>query len=64
MGIAVLKVDDTDRLKPGGFQKIIDRNTTIPVRKSEPFTTCCDGQSTVSIEVYQGEDEWVEHNHF
>ncbi|UYO63837.1 Hsp70 family protein [Acetobacterium wieringae] len=64
MGIAVLKVDATDRLKPGGFQKIIDRNTTIPVRKSEPFTTCCDGQTTVSIEVYQGEDEWVEHNHF
>jgi len=64
MGIAVLKVDATDRLKPGGFQKIINRNTTIPARKSEPFTTCCDGQTTVSIEVYQGEDEWVEHNHF
>lgn len=64
MGIAVLKVDDNDCLKPGGFQKIIDRNTTIPVRKTEPFTTCSDGQTTVSIEVFQGEDEWVEHNHF
>jgi len=64
MGIAVLKLDDDNQLKSGGFQKIIERNTTIPVRKTEPFTTCGDGQTTVSIEVFQGDDEWVENNHF
>lgn len=63
MGIAVLK-EVNDLLKPGGFQKIISRNTTIPVRRTEPFTTCSDGQTAVYIEVYQGEAEWVDQNHF
>lgn len=63
MGIAVLK-EYNDLLKPGGFQKIISRNTTIPVRRTEPFTTCSDGQTAVDIEVYQGEAEWVDQNHF
>ncbi|MET9023975.1 Hsp70 family protein, partial [Actinopolymorpha sp. NPDC004070] len=39
----------------GIFTKIIERNTTIPTTKSEVFSTASDGQSSVLIEVFQGE---------
>lgn len=39
----------------GIFTKIIERNTTIPTTKSEIFSTAADGQSSVLIEVFQGE---------
>src|SRR5438093_74960 len=39
----------------GVFHKLIERNTTIPTRKSEIFTTAADGQSTVEVHVLQGE---------
>ncbi len=37
------------------FHKLIERNTTIPTRKSEVFTTAADGQSTVEVHILQGE---------
>jgi molecular chaperone DnaK len=39
----------------GVFTKLIDRNTTIPTRKSETFSTAADDQSSVEIKVQQGE---------
>nr|WP_277996034.1 molecular chaperone DnaK [Ammonifex degensii] len=39
----------------GVFTKIIERNTTIPVRRSQIFTTAADNQTTVEIHVLQGE---------
>ncbi len=39
----------------GVFTKLIDRNTTIPTRKSEVFSTADDNQTRVDIKVYQGE---------
>ncbi|HHY38434.1 MAG TPA: molecular chaperone DnaK [Clostridia bacterium] len=39
----------------GVFTKLIERNTTIPTRKSELFTTAADGQTSVEIHVLQGE---------
>jgi len=39
----------------GVFTKLIERNTTIPTRKSEIFSTAADSQSSVEIKVYQGE---------
>jgi molecular chaperone DnaK len=63
MGVAVLKEWKLSRLKPGGFAVIIPKNTTIPVTRSEEFTTTYDGQTEVSIEIYQGEHEWVSNNH-
>ena len=45
--------------KGGIFTKLIERNTTIPTRKSEIFTTADDNQNTVEINVLQGEAETV-----
>jgi molecular chaperone DnaK len=39
----------------GVFTKLIDRNTTIPTRKSEKFSTAADNQTSVEIKTYQGE---------
>lgn len=39
----------------GVFTKLIERNTTIPTKKSQIFSTAADGQTSVDIKVYQGE---------
>ncbi len=46
----------------GVMTKLIDRNTTIPVRKSEIFTTAADGQTSVEVHVLQGEREMASAN--
>src|SRR5512145_2262789 len=46
----------------GVMTKLIDRNTTIPVRKSEVFTTAADSQPSVEIHVLQGEREMAADN--
>jgi len=46
----------------GVFTKLIERNTTIPTRKSETFTTAVDGQTDVEVHVLQGEREMAAHN--
>ena len=46
----------------GMFTKIIDRNSTIPTRKSKIFTTVADNQTKVQIHVLQGEREIAAHN--
>lgn len=63
MGIAVLKHMRSGRAKPGAFSVVIPRNTTIPVTKSEQYFTSLPGQTRVAIEIYQGEHDWVKHNH-
>ena len=46
----------------GVFTKIIDRNTTIPAKKSQVFSTAADGQTSVEIHVLQGEREMAKDN--
>src|SRR6201993_1164948 len=46
----------------GVFTKLIDRNTTIPTRKSEVFSTAADSQTSVEIKVYQGERSLAKDN--
>ncbi|HZP82781.1 MAG TPA: molecular chaperone DnaK [Chthonomonadaceae bacterium] len=48
----------------GIMTKLIERNTTIPTRKSEIFTTAEDGQTSVHVKVYQGEREIAAANKF
>jgi len=46
----------------GVFTRLIDRNTTIPTRKSQVFSTAEDGQTAVTIRVFQGEREMARDN--
>ncbi|MBQ8207141.1 MAG: molecular chaperone DnaK [Clostridia bacterium] len=46
----------------GVFNRIIDRNTTIPVKKSQVYSTAADGQTSVEIHVLQGEREMASGN--
>jgi molecular chaperone DnaK len=46
----------------GVFTKLIERNTTIPTRKSETFSTAADSQTSVEIKVYQGERSMARDN--
>ncbi len=46
----------------GVFTRLIDRNTTIPTKKSQVFSTAEDGQTAVTIKVYQGEREMASDN--
>ena len=64
LGIEVLKDQGVLGFKPGGFESIIDRNTTIPTSKTKVFTTTFDNQEQVKIKIYQGEGDWVEENHY
>ncbi len=46
----------------GVFTRLIERNTTIPTKKSQTFSTADDGQTAVTIKVYQGEREMAADN--
>ena len=46
----------------GVFTKLIDRNTTIPTKKSQIFSTAADGQTSVEVHVLQGEREMAQYN--
>ena len=49
----------------GGLMvSLIERNTTIPVKRSKIFSTSADNQTTVAIDVYQGERKFAEQNRF
>ena len=46
----------------GVFTKLIERNTTIPTKKSQIFSTAADGQTSVEVHVAQGEREMIQYN--
>jgi len=49
-------------VKGGLFERLIDKNTTIPTEESKVFTTAADNQTSVQIRVFQGEREIAEEN--
>ena len=46
----------------GVFTRLIDRNTTIPTKKTQIFSTAADGQTSVEVHVLQGEREMAAYN--
>ena len=62
LGIATARVSITGMLETDRFAPLIRRNTTIPVRKSEIFSTMYPGQDTIEIKVYQGENPVASQN--
>jgi molecular chaperone DnaK len=46
----------------GVMTKVVERNTTVPVTRSQTFSTAADGQTSVDVKVYQGEREMAANN--
>ncbi len=49
-------------MKGGLFERLIEKNTTIPTEESKIFTTAADNQTSVQVRVFQGEREIAEEN--
>jgi len=62
LGVAVAKALMPGRPEPGFFEPLIDRNTTVPVSRSDLFSTLHPEQDELRIEVYQGESRMVKEN--
>jgi len=63
LGIEVLEESEGIQI-PCAFSRIIPRNTAIPVRKAEVYTTISDNQESAEIKIYQGEHEFAPQNTF
>ncbi len=62
LGIETARIGWSGRVSPGHFSPLVRRNTTIPVRKSERFTTIRPGQDEIHVKVYQGESAFASEN--
>src|SRR5206468_10356772 len=63
LGVEVVATSGYQRMS-GMFSAIIPRNSTIPISRTETYSTTADGQSHVDIKVYQGESRLVKNNTF
>ena len=61
LGVEIV-AKENGALIPGKFDRIINKNTTIPTYKKECYCTVKDNQEKVLIKVFQGEDDFVENN--
>ena len=62
LGIETARINMAGQLSTDQFVPLIHRNATIPVQKSEIFTTMFPGQETIHVKVYQGEQQLASHN--
>jgi molecular chaperone DnaK len=62
LGIETVRMGVTGHLQGDYFVPLIRRNTTVPVHKSEVFSTLFPGQSAIHVKVYQGEEQTASQN--
>src|SRR5215831_13649006 len=62
LGIETVTIGVTGHLQEDRFVPLIHRNTTVPVNKSEVFSTLFPGQATIQVKVYQGEQPVASQN--
>ena len=62
LGIETVTIGVTGHLQEDRFVPLIHRNTTVPVHKSEVFSTLFPGQSAIQVKVYQGEHQVASQN--
>ncbi len=62
LGIETVRMGVTGHLQGDHFVPLIRRNTTVPVHKSEVFSTLFPGQSAIHVKVYQGEEQTASQN--
>ena len=62
LGIETVRMGVTGHLRGDHFVPLIQRNTTVPVHKSEVFSTLFPGQSAIHVKVYQGEEQTASQN--
>lgn len=62
LGIEITKTYSQNNVEPGFFCPIIDRNTTIPVSRSKPFSTIHPEQDMIKVQVFQGEARLTKEN--
>jgi molecular chaperone DnaK len=62
LGIETVRMSFTGQMQQDVFARLVRANTTIPVGKSEVFTTVYPGQKDIRIRVYQGESQIASHN--
>ncbi len=62
LGIETVRMGVTGHLQGDQFVPLIRRNTTVPVHKSEVFSTLFPGQSAIHVKVYQGEEQTASQN--
>lgn len=62
LGIETARINMAGQLTTDQFVSLIHRNATIPVQKSEIFTTMFPGQESIHVKVYQGEQQTASHN--
>ncbi len=64
MGIGIARQISPNQYDPGHYLPIIERNSTVPISRTENITTIRDGQKELAVNIYQGESRLVKDNVF
>ncbi|MGD9364447.1 MAG: molecular chaperone HscC [Desulfobacteraceae bacterium] len=62
LGIEIARYSRNNRLEGGHFFPVIERNATVPLSRVKPVTTLIDNQTTIRIQIFQGESRRTENN--
>ncbi|HEX7341366.1 MAG TPA: molecular chaperone HscC [Rhodanobacteraceae bacterium] len=62
LGISICRTDHTGKRQAGFFEPLIQRNSVVPISREDTVYPVEPGQKQICLEVYQGENPWVERN--